>query len=124
MQMRGEQRDRMTDDIYIPKNRDEAMGKYEYALEWVEKSYPIYKKLYKATKAKKLEKSHVLKQLDSALEQEIITEEEAKMVRKTEEARYDTILVDEFTLEEYNRSAVDPKKDAGLKNPDKDTVLL
>lgn len=124
MQTRGEQRDRMTENIYIPKNRDEAMGKYEHALELVEKSYPVYKKLYKATKAKKLEKSHVLKQLDSALEQEIITEEEAQMVRKTEKARYETILVDEFTLEEYNRSAVTPKRDAGLKNPDKDTVLL
>lgn len=124
MQTRGEQRDRITDDIFIPKSKDEALGKYEHALEWVEKSYPVYKKLYKATKAKKLEKSHVLKQLDSALEQEIITEEEAEMIRKTEQARYDTILVDEFTLEEYNRSAVDPKKDAGLKNPDKDTVLL
>lgn len=124
MQTRGEQRDRLTDDIYIPKSRDEAMGKYEHALKWVEKSYPVYKKLYKATKAKELTKTHVLKQLDSALEKDIITEEEAEMVRKTEEARYDTILVDEFTLEEYERSAVDPKKDAGLKNPDKDTVLL
>jgi acyl-CoA dehydrogenase len=124
MQTRGVQRDRMTEDIYIPASREEAMGKYEYALEWVEKSYPVYKKLYKATKAEKLEKSHVLKQLDSALEQEIITEEEAEMVRKTEKARYDTILVDEFTLDEYNKSAVNPEKDAGLKNPDKDTVLL
>ncbi len=124
MQTRGEQRDRMTDDIYIPKSRDEAMGKYEHALEMVEKSYPVYKKLYKATKAKKLEKAHALKQLDAALEQNIITHEEAELVRKTEKARYDTILVDEFTLEEYNRSAVTPKKDAGLKNPDKDTVLL
>ncbi|MDZ7721215.1 MAG: acyl-CoA dehydrogenase [Balneolaceae bacterium] len=124
MQVRGEQRDRITDDIFIPTSRDEAIGKYEYALEWIEKSYPVYKKLYKATKAKKLEKAHVLKQLDSALEQNIITEDEAKMVHKTEEARYDTILVDEFTLEEYKRSAADPKKQTGLEKPDKDTVLL
>ncbi|HER41285.1 MAG TPA: DUF1974 domain-containing protein, partial [Salinimicrobium catena] len=124
MQTRGEQRDRMTKDIYIPKSRDEAISKYEHALEMVEKSYPVYKKLYKATKAQKLEKKHVLKQLDAALKQDIITEEEAEMVRKTEEARYDTILVDEFTLEEYQRSAVEPKEDAGLKDPGKNTVLL
>lgn len=124
MQTRGEQRDRITRDIYIPTSREEAIGKYEHALEMVEKSYPIYKKLYKATKAKKLEKTHVLKQLDSALEQNIIDKEEAELVRKTEEARYETILVDEFTLEEYDRSAVTPRKDSGLKNPDKDTVLL
>lgn len=124
MQMRGEQRDRMTTDIYIPESREEAIGKYEYALEWIEKLFPVYKKLYKATKARELEKKHVLKQLDAALEKNIITQEEAEMVRKTEEARYDAILVDEFTLEEYKRSAVVPKKDARLKNPDKDTVLL
>lgn len=124
MQSRSEQRDRITKDIYIPTSRDQAIGKYEYALEMVEKSYPIYKKLYKATKAGKLEKKHVLKQLDTALEKNIIYREEAAMVRKTEEARYDAILVDEFTLEEYDRSAVEPKKDAGLKNPDKHTVLL
>ncbi|MDX1640282.1 MAG: acyl-CoA dehydrogenase [Balneolaceae bacterium] len=124
MQTRGDQRDRITNNIYIPTSREEAIGKYEHALEMVEKSYPIYKKLYKATKAKELEKKHVLKQLDAALEKNIITEQEAELVRKTEKARYDTILVDEFTLEEYNRSAVEPKKDAGLKNPDKDTVLL
>lgn len=124
MQTRGEQRDRITNDIYIPTSRDQAIGKYEHALEMVEKSYPVYKKLYKATKAKELEKAHVLKQLDTALQKNIITAEEAELVRKTEEARYDTILVDEFTLDEYDRSAVEPKKDAGLKNPDKDTVLL
>ena len=124
MQTRGEQRDRITKDIFIPTSRDEALGKYDFALECVEESYPIYKKLYKATKAGKLEKSHVLKQLDSALKQGIITDDEAELVRKTEKARYDTILVDEFTLEEYNRGAVEPKKDPGLKNPDKNTVLL
>ena len=124
MQTRGKQRDRMTRNIYLPAGSDEAIGKYEHALEMVEKSYPIYKELYKATKSGKLAKAHVLKQLDSALEQHIITREEAEMVRKTEEARYDAILVDEFTLEEYDRTAVEPKDDAGLKNPDKDTVLL
>ncbi|WP_234567126.1 acyl-CoA dehydrogenase [Rhodohalobacter sp. 614A] len=124
MQTRGEQRDRITKDIYIPAGRDQAIGKYEHALEMVEKSFPVYKKLYKATKARELEKKHVLKQLDAALEKNIITQDEAELVRKTEEARYDAILVDEFTLEEYKRSAVEPKKDAGLKSPDKKTVLL
>lgn len=124
MQTRGEQRDRMTNDIYLPLSRDEAIGKYEHALEMIEKSYSVYKKLYKATKSGKLEKKHVLKQLDAALGQNIISEDEAELVRKTEEARYDAILVDEFTLEEYNRSAVEPSEDEGLKSPDKDTVLL
>lgn len=124
MQTRGEQRDRMTSDIYIPKNRDEALGKYEYAMQQVEESYPVYKKLYKATKAGELEKKHALKQLNTALEKGIITQEEADRVQKTEEARYDAILVDEFTLEEYMQGRSSAPVSDGLKKPDKDTVVL
>ncbi|MCC5941404.1 MAG: acyl-CoA dehydrogenase [Balneolaceae bacterium] len=124
MQMRGEQRDRITADIYLPLSREEALGKYEYAMKQIESTYPIYKKLYKATKAKEIDKNHVLKQIEPALEKGIITKGEAEQVRKTEEARFDAILVDEFTLEEYDKGiAVAPPSD-GYKNPQKDTVLL
>lgn len=108
MQQPGEQRDRLTGGIYLSKSREEAIGKYEYALDMITESFPVYKKLYKATKAKEIRKTHVLQQLDEALEKGVITSEEAEVVRKTEEARFDAILVDEFTLEEYDRSAVDP----------------
>ncbi len=108
MQQPGEQRDRLTKGIFITKSREEALGKYEYALDMITESFPVYKKLYKATKAKEIKKNHVLQQLDEALEKGVITKDEAEVVRKTEEARFDAILVDEFTLEEYDRSAVDP----------------
>ena len=124
MQTRGEQRNRITNNIYIPESRDEALGKYEYAMQMAEESYPIYKKLYKATKAGELKKAHVLKQLDDAMAQNIITKEEAATVQKTEEARFDAISVDEFTLEEYDAGiAAAPDSDPTSK-PDKDTVLL
>lgn len=124
MQQSGEQRDRITGGIYLTKNRNEALGKYEHALGLIEESFPVYKKLYKATKAGEIPKSHVLKQVEPALEKGIITKEEAEMVQKTEEARYDAILVDEFTLEEYDRGIATGPKTAGLKKPDKDTVVL
>lgn len=124
MQTRGEQRDRMTSDIFIPKNREEALGKYEYAMQLVEESFPVYKKLHKATRAGDLKKIHVLKQLEPALEKGIITKDEAGMVQKTEEARYDAILVDEFTLEEYMEGRASAPVSHGLKDPDKDTVVL
>lgn len=124
MQVTGEQRDRITDGIYLPLTRDEALGKYEYALSQIEKTFPVYKKLYKATKKGIISKSHPLKQLESALEKGVITQEEAKMVQDTEEARYDAITVDEFTLEEYERTAVSDPTPEGLKETEKDTVLL
>ena len=124
MQQTGEQRDRLTNGIYLPESREEAIGRYEYTMKLVEESYPIYKKLYKATKAGEIPKSHVLKQLDAALEKEIITNEEAEIVQKTEEARFDTILVDEFTMEEYDNGIAPAPPADGLKNPDKDTVVL
>ena len=124
MQTRGEQRDRMTSDIYLPLSRSEALGKYEYAMKQIEKSFPVYKKLYKATKAKEIEKNHVLKQLSSALEKGIITKGEAEIVQKTEEARFDAILVDEFTLEEYEKGTAGAPMSEGYKKPQKDTVLL
>lgn len=124
MQVSGEQRDRITEGIYLPLSRDEAMGKYEYALSQIEKSYPVYKKLYKATKQGIVPKSHPLKQLEVALEKGVLTQEEVDMVQSTEEARFDAITVDEFTHEEYDRTAVTEALPEGLKETEKDTVLL
>jgi acyl-CoA dehydrogenase len=122
MQERGERRDRMTSDIYISKSTDEAIGKYEHAMMLIEESFPIYKKLYKATKARDLKKATVLDQIEPALEKGIIDAHEAEKVKAAEEARYDAILVDEFTLDEYNQNAIDPSKQKGMgmdkeKNP-------
>jgi len=124
MQVSGEQRDRITEGIYLPLSRDEAMGKYEFALSQIEKSYPVYKKLYKATKQGIIPKSHPLKQLEVALEKGVLTQEEVDMVQSTEEARFDAITVDEFTHEEYDRTAVTEAVPEGLKETEKDTVLL
>lgn len=124
MQTRGEQRDRITQNIYLPESREETLGRYEYALEMVEKSSPVYKKLYKAVKAGELQKQHALKQLEPALEKSIITDEEAELVRETEKARYDAILVDEFTLDEYMLDSVSPEDIQGLEEPEKETVIL
>jgi acyl-CoA dehydrogenase len=124
MQVSGEQRDRITEGIYLPLSRDEAMGKYEFALSQIEKSYPVYKKLYKATKQGIVPKSHPLKQLEVALEKGVLTQEEVEMVQSTEEARFDAITVDEFTHEEYDRTAVTEAVPEGLKETEKDTVLL
>lgn len=114
MQVPGEQRDRLTEGIFVTNSTDEAIGKYEHALQLIVRTWPIYKKLYKATKARKIPKTHVLDQIEPALSKGIISQDEADLVRKTEEARNDAIQVDEFTLEEYDSGLASPPAGDGL----------
>ncbi|HBX67778.1 MAG TPA: hypothetical protein DEG32_17135, partial [Balneolaceae bacterium] len=52
MQTRGEDRDHMTDGIYLPEDKESAVGRYEHTMKLVEEAWPVFKKLYKAIKAK------------------------------------------------------------------------
>ncbi|NGP89985.1 acyl-CoA dehydrogenase [Fodinibius halophilus] len=110
MQQRGETRDRITEGIYIPEKTDQALGRYENAMKLLEEAEPAYKKIYVATKKKELPKTQPRFVIDKAVEKGILTEDEAKIVRKAEEARIDVVEVDEFTLEEYeNQTPSTPK---------------
>jgi Domain of unknown function (DUF1974). len=116
MQTHGEQRNHMTHGIYFTDDRAEGLGKLEYALSAITHAHPVYKILYKATKSKVLQRGPVLKQLEAALEKQIITPEQADQVRIAEAARYDAITVDEFTLEEYNRNAIRDEEIPGTES--------
>ncbi|MGD8427563.1 MAG: acyl-CoA dehydrogenase [Balneolaceae bacterium] len=117
MQQRGAQRDRITDGIYIPKDRNEALGRYEHAMELIEKAQPVYKKVHIATRKKELPKTQPRFVIDQALEKGILSKEEAEILRKAEDARVDAVQVDEFTLEEYqNQTPYRPKKKESVKH--------
>jgi acyl-CoA dehydrogenase len=83
--------------IRFPKDRESALGRYEYTMKLNEEAWPVFKKLYKAIKAKELPKEPYLEIADLAAEKGVITKEEAEFVKKTEIARNDAIQVDEFT---------------------------
>ena len=101
MQQRGEDRDHITNGIYLPKDKESALGRYEHTMKLVEEAWPAFKKLYKAIKAKELPKEPYLEIADLAVEKGILSKEEGELVKKTEQARNDAIQVDEFTLDEY-----------------------
>ncbi|MCW9705972.1 acyl-CoA dehydrogenase [Fodinibius salsisoli] len=101
MQQPGEQRDRLTSDIFLPEEKSQAMGRYEYALQALVDAEEVYKKIYVATKKKELPKTQPRFVIDQAEEKGIISSEEADLIRKAEDARVDVVQVDEFTLEEY-----------------------
>jgi acyl-CoA dehydrogenase len=106
----------MTHGIFLTDDRSEGLGKLEYALSAITHAEPVYKKLYKATKAGELKRAPVLHQLEPALEKQMITPEEADRIRLAEAARYDAVTVDEFTLEEYNRNAIRDEEIPGAES--------
>ncbi|MDZ7715761.1 MAG: acyl-CoA dehydrogenase [Balneolaceae bacterium] len=121
MQETGERRDRLTKGIFVSDDKEDALGRYEYGLNALEDAEHVYKKIHVATKKKELPKTQPRFVIDEALEKGIISEEEAKLIRKAEDARIDVVQVDEFTLEEYqNQTPSTPKHD---DEQSKETVM-
>tara|TARA_R110000868_G_scaffold1211_2_gene9334 strand:+ start:54281 stop:56773 length:2493 start_codon:yes stop_codon:yes gene_type:complete len=123
MQTVGEQRDRITDGTYIPKDPTEAVGRYENALNLIISAGPVYKKMYVAMKKRDLPKASMDKLIDPALEKGIINKEEADLARKAEDARNDAIQVDEFTLEEYMYETPTAPIGKGLETKDVSKIM-
>ena len=101
LQIPGDVREHLTEDIFIPTDVHEAVARYENTFNLISEALPIYKRLYKAMKARELPKAGYAELATLALEKGIVTKEEADFVIQAEEAREDAVQVDEFTLEEY-----------------------
>jgi acyl-CoA dehydrogenase len=123
MQEPGETRDRMTEGIYVPSDPTEAVGRYENALNLITEANPVYKKLYVAIKKRELPKDSFTNLLKPALDKNIITKDEAEMVRKAEEARTDAIQVDDFSVDEYMDATPTSPKGEGLKAKEVDELV-
>ena len=97
----GEQRDRITGNLHLPKDQDSALGRLECALQRCSQAEPILKKLKDAVRAGRLPKARPAQLLDQAVEAGIVSNEERQLVQDAEAARAEAIAVDSFTLEEY-----------------------
>ncbi|MEX1055434.1 MAG: acyl-CoA dehydrogenase, partial [Rhodothermales bacterium] len=100
MQIPGDQRDRLTADIFVPGDPSEALGRLEEAFGLSGKAEAVLGTMRTAVHEKKLRSPT---DVDEAARAGVITPEEALLVRRAEEARADYIQVDSFTLEEYGR---------------------
>lgn len=98
----GEQRDRLTAGIYLPTDREEAIGRLEYTLTLVKRAEGTERKVHKAVKTKKLAKIKGPKLYDEALAKGVITQDEFNVIKQAEDARWDAIQVDHFSQEEYH----------------------
>ena len=97
----GEQRDRLTDGIFIPQSMDERMKAFDHALELAARAEPIVKKIKAAIKARTLPRQSIPSLLEKAVEEKVITADEAKQIEELEAARFKVLEVDAFTPEEY-----------------------
>ncbi|MEX2404903.1 MAG: acyl-CoA dehydrogenase [Balneolales bacterium] len=109
VQVPGALRDAVTDGIYIPKDKGEALGRLENAFLLVSQSEPVFKKIRTAMKEGKLPKAKPNMLIGKAAAENIITEQEAELLHRTEEARHDVLTVDSFTLEEYMKDSAREK---------------
>lgn len=107
----SEQRNRLTQGIYIPTDPKEAMGRLEHAFKMILKAEVVDKKVRAAVHARTLnKKSKTL--LEDALKGGIITNEEFGLISEAERLRFDAIQVDDFTEEEYVSHEFNPEKHA------------
>ena len=93
-------RDRLTDGIYINNLDKDPTGRIEQAFDKVLLAAPVEQKLRLAQKQKLLAKGNPADYLDVAIEQGIITNEEAELMGQAELARTEAISVDHFDVEE------------------------
>jgi len=95
----GEVRDRLTRNIYISREASDPQGILEVALEKVIEAEPAERKIEKALKSGMIRRSLDRDWIANAESKGIITAEEAKLVRETEELIFRVISVDDFPPE-------------------------
>jgi len=97
---------RLTDGIFIPHNTNDPLGRIESALSRVLAAEPIEKIIQVSIKQGLLSKHPVNTQVERAIENRLITPEQAEIIRAAEFARQDVILVDEFSAD--YKTHIDP----------------
>lgn len=101
IQQDSEQRNRLTEGIYLPKGENEAVTRLDVAFKAVKQAEEIERKVRKAVRAKTLPKIKGDKIYDEAVAKNVITQQEYDQIKKAAALRWDAIQVDDFTESEY-----------------------
>lgn len=89
-------RDRLTKGLYVPDNNTDTLGKLEKGFDKVIIADHAEKKLYRGLKGYKTSFRGLEELIKKGLEENIISNEDAKLIRDADEARTDIIQVDDF----------------------------
>lgn len=98
--MDGNDREKLTEGIYIPKDEKEALGRLEHAFKISRKADNIASKVKAEVKKGVLKKGSV-SLYDDALEIGIINEEEHALILEAVKVKVEAIAVDEFSMQDY-----------------------
>lgn len=101
IQQDTEQRDRLTQGIYLPVHEKEAITRLDNAFKAVKKAEDIDRKVRKAVRAKTIPKIKGDKLYDEALKANVITQQEFDQIKKASALSWDAIQVDDFSQQEY-----------------------
>jgi acyl-CoA dehydrogenase len=96
-------RDRLAENLYVPSDPGQALGRLENAFRLVTEALPALEKIKEASKASRIPKGNPETLVAAAVEAGVISAQEAALVRAAATAREDAIQVDSFTLAEYQR---------------------
>jgi acyl-CoA dehydrogenase len=103
----SEQRVRLTEGIYLPRDPSEHLALLEETFAVVKRAEEVDRKVRAAVKAKKLAKAKGRVLYDSALSAGVIDAAEHALLARSEELRNEAIQVDDFSQDEYlHRGAV------------------
>ncbi|MCA8974583.1 MAG: acyl-CoA dehydrogenase [Planctomycetes bacterium] len=108
----GEQRDRLTQRIWLPETDTTALGRLERAMRLCNDAEPVLKKLKDAVRQGRLPKRRPDQLLDQALETGILTQAERDLVKAAEVARGEAVAVDSFGLDELSRGRTATRQSA------------
>ncbi len=95
----GNDREQLTEGIYIPKDEASALGRLEHAFRLSRKADSIAAKVKKEIKSGKLNKGVSL--YDDALASGVINEQEYKLMQEAQKVKEEAIMVDAFNLQDY-----------------------
>lgn len=94
----GETRDRLIEGIYLPDKDDQSLYDLNKAFNLAIESEVAEQKIKRAKRNGLLSSNNV----DAAVEEDVITADEAAAIRATEEARMKVVHVDHFSKDEYS----------------------
>ncbi|MEM9027818.1 MAG: acyl-CoA dehydrogenase [Pseudomonadota bacterium] len=96
----GDQRDRLTRDIFISRDPDDPTGVLEVAMEAVIAAEDAEKRIERAIRKGDIQRFHGVDWIGDAVTKGIVTEAEAELVRTAETLSARVIAVDDFDPEE------------------------
>lgn len=102
LQTPGQLRDDLTTPgLFMPKKDEPGLGELEEVFQMSFQANGIIRKIRKAIKAGQLPKNKPERSVAEALSANVITKEEAELMNVVEQKRYDAIMVDSYTVEQY-----------------------